>query len=61
MMSSTERCPRCDYAATFPCIVDVDGVPTFAKACVFCGAVRPSAATAAALVRRLEERAGIRA
>ncbi|RDV44063.1 hypothetical protein ACR5MH_0735 (plasmid) [Streptomyces sp. L7] len=51
-----DTCPKCGYAATFPCIVDLVDVVTFAKACAFCGTVRPSAATAPQLVTRLELR-----
>lgn len=51
-----DTCPSCGYAATFPCIVDLVDVVTFAKACVFCGTVRPSAATAPQVVARLELR-----
>lgn len=58
--SRPDSCPRCNFTAAFPCIVDVDGVPTFAKACIYCGAVRPSAATAPTLVQRLQERASFR-
>lgn len=51
-----DTCPSCGYAATFPCIVDLVDVVTFAKACAFCGIVRPSAATAPELVTRIELR-----
>lgn len=57
--STPDHCPRCSFTATFPCIVDVDEVLTFAKACTFCGAVRPSAATAPALAQRIQERASL--
>lgn len=50
-----DRCPRCGYAAAFPCIVDLLDVATFAKACAFCGTVRASAATDASQLDRIAE------
>ena len=55
-----DTCPSCGYAGTFPCIVDLVDVVTFAKACVFCGTVRRSAATLPAIAERLDDQAGTR-